>query len=229
MITRMEITYRSKLPCERNPEIFTTGSYTVKADGHEITFDFTEMIASTEIQDGYLYVLALQKNFDENVLGDFGVEELGESPVKYTIPMIDAALRKAKKEDFTEIFYECFGDQQETDFIRLEPLDITFYDYSTTGDGKGIAVEGLAFSNLEQETALTFQEEQLFLESNVFWSPFEEQKQYNGRRFKVLAELDDSERDSEVGRIFAIQLDGELMLQAYIDEINGEYYRLYAQ
>lgn len=82
---------------------------------------------------------------------------------------------------------------------------------------------------IEQKTALTFQEEKLLLENHVFWSPFEKQQQYNGCHFKIIAELGDIERDSEVGRMFVIQLDGESMMQAYIDEINGEYHSRYAQ
>lgn len=137
MITRMEILYLSKVPCYKKPAIFSTGGYSVKIDGLEFNFDFEDMIANAEIKDGYLYIHSLQKNLDETILD------------KITPDEADGLLRKVKKEDFKEVFYECDSDINGDDPILLEPVTITFYDYSTTGDGTPITVKGERFSNLE--------------------------------------------------------------------------------
>jgi hypothetical protein len=88
------------------------------------------MEASTEIIDGYLNIWALQRNFDSCLFDSYTLEEL------------DAALTKVKKEDFVEIFYECFSDQAEDEPICLEPVSIAFYDI----DGTPIVVRGSGFA-----------------------------------------------------------------------------------
>ena len=64
MITRMEITYRSENPCDVEPKIFTTGGYTIKNIGYDISFDFEDMFANIRVENGYLYIDVLQKNID---------------------------------------------------------------------------------------------------------------------------------------------------------------------
>lgn len=137
MITRMVMLYRSETPCKEKPAMFTTGEYTVKVDGREFSFDFEDMAAWTEIKDGYLYIDVLQQNLDVEFTTSIELDEA------------DGLLRRVRKEDFTEIYYECYGNADETDPISLEPVEITFYDFSDTGDGAPIVVEGERFSNLE--------------------------------------------------------------------------------
>ena len=138
MMTRMEIAYKSKEPCGAKPAIFTTGGYRLNVGARELHFDFTDMEASTEIIDGYLHITAVQKNFDDSLIDTY----------LFTPSGVDIALRLAKKEDFTEIYYECFADKDEEQFIDLEPLSIVFYNFSADGDGEPNEVEGTAFSNL---------------------------------------------------------------------------------
>lgn len=139
MITRLEMVYRSELPCKKKPALFSTGSYTVKVEGREFTFDFEEMTACTEIKDGYLYVDVMQKNLDDSFFTSIEPSEM------------DRLLRKVRKEDFTEIFYECYESPEEIGSISLVPVEMTFYDFSSTGDvdSAEIEVEGENFSNLE--------------------------------------------------------------------------------
>jgi hypothetical protein len=139
----MEIHYRSKSPCTYKPEIFTTGGYRLVIDGREFQFDFENMEANTKIVDGFLNIYSLQRNLDSSLFDGYTAEEL------------DAALKQVRKEGFTEIFYECFADQGETESIHLEPVSITFYD-----DGNPITVEGEGFAGLEGKTKRTIEEYQ---------------------------------------------------------------------
>lgn len=136
MITRMEITYRSKDPCNIKPEIFSTGGYAISIDGKDLTFDFEEMYANTRFEDGYIHIDSLQKNLDEEVLDGIKPE------------IADYMLKSVKKEDFTEIYYECFADREENNPIELTIENITFYDFSESGDGQPIEVGGDSFCNL---------------------------------------------------------------------------------
>ena len=132
MITRMEIIYRSQAPCSVKPAIFTTGGYAVTVGDRELHFDFEDMEANTEIEDGYLHINAVQKNFDESLLGGFTMAEA------------DTTLRTATREDYTEIFYECFADESEGTPILLEPTSVVFFDYSVECDGQPIIVGGFS-------------------------------------------------------------------------------------
>jgi len=135
MITQMEITYRSENPCNVKPEIFTTGGYIIKNIGNDITFDFEDMTANTRFENGYLYIDALQKNIDYTVSEDIPPE------------VLDNIFRTVKKEDFIEIFYECFEDQKEQHFINLIPESIVFYDFKESGNMTPIEVTGTSFIN----------------------------------------------------------------------------------
>ena len=139
MITRMEMTYRSKEPCNVKPKIFTTGGYEIVKDSSTFHFDFEDMEASVDIENGYLHISCLQKNLDPSLLEGFQDAE------------VDRILQTAKKEDFSDIFYECFADDAETKPIELIPESIVFYDFSTTGTGEPIVVGGESFSGLEKE------------------------------------------------------------------------------
>lgn len=141
MLTRMELVYRSKYRCSRTPAIFTTGGYYFTVDNRQYHFDFEDMEAGTRLEDGFLYINVLQKNLDESLLNGWTMSELSD------------ALCKAKKEDFNDIFYECFADADEKQLITLEPVSITFYDFSAEGTGKPIEVGGEGFTNLVEEIA----------------------------------------------------------------------------
>jgi len=132
----MEITYRSENPCNIKPEIFTTGGYTVKKGDKEITFDFEDMTANIRFENGYLYIDSMQKHLDETTSDGINPEEL------------DKILRSVKKEDFTEVFYECYADQEEKNFIKLLPESIVFYDYSEGSETEPIEVSGKDFINI---------------------------------------------------------------------------------
>lgn len=136
MITRMEITYRSKNPCDIKPEVFNTGGYAITQNGTELFFDFEEMIANTRFENGFLYIESLQKNLDESISEGFSTE------------VINRMLKSAKKEDFTEIYNECFADEEEKHPIELVAESITFYDFSASGSGEPIEVGGDSFNNL---------------------------------------------------------------------------------
>ena len=136
MITRMEITYRSENPCNIKPEIFTTGGYTITNNGNDIHFDFEDMYADFRFENDYLYIDALQKNIDETVLENISSEEL------------DKILRSVKKKDFTDIYYECFGDKEEQHFISLIPESIVFYDFSEEAEMLPVKVQGTGFVNI---------------------------------------------------------------------------------
>jgi len=136
MITRMEISYKSKKPTDITPAIFSTGSYTVSKEGKAFSFDFMDSEFSFRHEGGFLFVDCLCKNYEEDT---FQPQE-----------EVDHLMRRLTKSDFTKIFYECFVDETETSSIELVPERITFYDYSTNGDGKPIEMIGDAFDNLEQ-------------------------------------------------------------------------------
>jgi len=143
MITRMEITFKSKKKMTFNseelkktiPSILSPGSCRVKKDGMEFVFDFEETESGHRYEGDYLYVDCMYKNYDEDL----------DLPLKTTDPI----LRRVTKKDFLEVNYECYADVDENIPIELTPVDITFYDFSTSGDGKPITVQGDDFSNLE--------------------------------------------------------------------------------
>ena len=146
MITRMEITYKSVLPRTVEPGIFSTGNYIVSKDGESISFDFTEMESSFRFEGGYMYIDVLQKHWDD----DYCPEQ----------SLVDQFMRRLTKNDFIDMFYECFDTKDangnelaEEDYLSVElvPIDITFYDCSESGDGKPIIVTGEAFDNLRCE------------------------------------------------------------------------------
>lgn len=155
MIIGMEIKYRSQERCDKLAKIFTTGSYSVNIDGHELSFDFEEMVGTQEIEDGYLYVCAEQKNLDEDILGKVHREIIDNYPKvtteKISLEEADYLLKKVKKEDFSDIYYECFSDLEEEEYIPLVPISIHILDYSVMGVGdiNIIEVGGEAFSNIE--------------------------------------------------------------------------------
>ena len=136
MITRMEITYRSETPYKDKPAIFTTGEYTINQNGNDIHFDFEDMTADACIKDNYLYIYSEQKNMDETV-------SEGVSPEEF-----DNILRSVKKEDFTEIYYECYADRKEQNFIKLIPENIVFYAFDESGNITQIEVTGDEFINI---------------------------------------------------------------------------------
>ena len=132
----MEITYKSENPCNAKPEIFTTGRYTITNNGNDVHFDFEDSFAEFRFENGYMYIYSLQKNLDKIVSEGISSEEL------------DNILRSAKKEDFTEIYYECYADQEEQNFIKLIPESIAFYDFSKDSiSNEPIEVKGTAFIN----------------------------------------------------------------------------------
>lgn len=138
MITRMEITYRSKEPCSKKPEIFTTGGYEVLTNNLTVSFDFEEMTANCRFEDGYLYIDVLQKNLDKSILDSNGI----------SLEQADMVLRCAQKEDFREIYNECFVDLGEDEPLVLIPMEIEFADYSAGADTSPIRVLGNSFCNL---------------------------------------------------------------------------------
>ena len=136
MITRMEITYRSENPYKNKPAIFTTGGYTINQNDNDIHFDFEDMTADAQIKNNYLYIYSEQKNMDETVSEGISPEEL------------DNILRSVKKEDFTEIYYECYADREEQNFIKLISENIVFYAFDETGNMTQIEVTGDEFINI---------------------------------------------------------------------------------
>ena len=132
VITRMEITYRSKNPCDITPKLFSTGSYEIVLDGATLRFDFEDSEFEFSFENGYLYVNCLQKNLD--IIDSGGMEEAE----------IDNMMRTARMDDYMEIYYECFENEEECEegYIELIPQSITFYDCSDLGDGEPIIVEG---------------------------------------------------------------------------------------
>lgn len=136
MISRMEIHYRSKAPCSQKPAIFTTGGYRICVKGKEYHFDFEDMQATIAFDGELLHIYSEQRNFERSLFDG------------YTYEQLDSALKQVGKEDFTEIFYECFADENESEHIDLEPVSITFYDYALHYDYNAIEVDGNRFTNL---------------------------------------------------------------------------------
>ena len=138
MITRMEITYKSENPYNDKPEIFTTGGYTINQNGNDIHFDFEDMAADACIKDNYLYIYSEKRNIDETVSKGINPEELGN------------ILLSVKKEDFTEIYYECYADREEQNFIKLIPENIAFYAFDEFGNMTQIEITGDEFININE-------------------------------------------------------------------------------
>lgn len=68
-----------------------------------------------------------------------------------------------------------------------------------------------------------------FTPAETFFSPFDDYRQYNGQRFTVLRELNDSERNPKAGRMFEIELEGGEKITAFLEEIDDEYKVAYAR
>ena len=135
MITRMHVTMRSVKPTGITPKIFSLGSFTAVKEGRKFTFDFTDSEYEFSHDDeGHLNIDILLRNFDEDSFG----------PQKE----IDRLMRRLEKEDFTEIFYECYEDEEEEGEIQMKVLTATFFDFSTNGDGLPIPVMGDEFPTL---------------------------------------------------------------------------------
>lgn len=53
----------------------------------------------------------------------------------------------------------------------------------------------------------------------VFTSPYDQMKHHNGKKFTVIRELNDNERDPEVGSMYKIQLEDGEVIDAWPEEI----------
>jgi hypothetical protein len=154
---KMNIHYRSKEPCDKKPQIFSTGGYRVNTGGREYHFDFEDMEATIEFADGYLNIHSSQWSLEKSLFDDYTHEEL------------IAVLMHAKKEDFTEIFNECYGNLDETEDIPLDVVDISF-SYERTEfnqvicllDVKGSTVDLLRFDRAFEQNGTGYSIENLY-------------------------------------------------------------------
>lgn len=81
-----------------------------------INFDYKQWYANCEFKNGYLHLEVTHEYLDETITKNISLENLSK------------ILLNVKKEDFTEIFYECYSDSEENDFIHLVPQKGTFCD-----------------------------------------------------------------------------------------------------
>lgn len=114
------IRYRSREKITKKPEIFTTGGYSALHEtGEEIFFDWNDMRAvCEETSDGYIEIEATLTSFDPDVFGD------GES-----LDYISA--EDLTNSDLTEVYFECYKEVDEIDFIFLDVIEFEVYDRST--------------------------------------------------------------------------------------------------
>ena len=149
-ITRLKLTYRSKEKCDTKPAIFTTGGYSVRLpDGRIYNFDFEDMESLVRFENGYMFIDVLQKNQDLSLCPNGEFDDEPAMTEKEYVEMLTTVATKCRKEDFTEIFYESWTteDEENGDSTPLICLDMTFYDYSTSGTGESMELQGEAFAD----------------------------------------------------------------------------------
>ena len=56
-----------------------------------------------------------------------------------------------------------------------------------------------------------------------FFSPFEDCKIYNGRKYKIIRKLDETEVDKECGEMFLIEFETGTQIDAFREELDGDY------
>lgn len=125
---RMEIKYKSAHPYPHadKPKVCTTGGYTVVKDGRTIAFDFNESYGGAEIKDGYLYIDFTLKNIE--IYSENGEETIYSDDSSENKTDLNPNLFKDLHiTDFTEVFYECFLDSEETIHIEMNPTKISFF------------------------------------------------------------------------------------------------------
>lgn len=126
------IKYVSRKPVGKKPEIFTTGGYSgVNKDGVEIMFDWEEFSAgATVLEDGRIEIEAHLRGFDTEFFKDSNE----------TIKSITA--EELAKLNLTEVFYECYEDQNEENFIYLDVVEFVLYHWDSDKE--------YAFQNLKE-------------------------------------------------------------------------------
>lgn len=119
MITRMNITFKSKERVNTKPKIYSIGGFEIQYSGKSYRFDFEESGTSVKLDDdGFLHVRSELKNIDEDYSSASAIE-------------LNRIFRLATKEDYSEIYYECFQESEDEEPIHLICIDISYYDFDT--------------------------------------------------------------------------------------------------
>lgn len=113
------------------PEIWTLGGFGVDLiNGDRINFDWNESYSGAEFDNGHLVMDCELRDFAYDVFGDEYLE-LG-----FTHEQICGALLASGLLD--EVYYECFADQEEEQFIFMDLVSFTIDDggkeYSFTAE-----------------------------------------------------------------------------------------------
>lgn len=115
------IKYVTRKPLGKKPAIFSTGGYSGKTkDGKEIIFDWLDSYGRATVrEDGHVEIEVDLCNFDEEFTVDSSDKNSGAD--KLTPESLTAIT-------LTEVFYECFADEEEEDFIYLDVVEFAVYD-----------------------------------------------------------------------------------------------------
>lgn len=115
------INYCSKEKVKNEPKIFSTGGYRVLDEkNQEILFDFNLSESGCEIlEDGRLKIDVSLREFDADFFEESNksIEELDK-----ITPELLASFK------LLEVYYECFADDNEEEFIELEVVDFCIED-----------------------------------------------------------------------------------------------------
>jgi hypothetical protein len=60
-------------------------------------------------------------------------------------------------------------------------------------------------------------------EQKLYFSPFESYAKYNGKHYTIIRQLDKTEVDEEAGNVFKIMFDDGEIIEAFQEELDGDY------
>lgn len=132
---RGHIKYVSRKPLGKKPEIFSTGGYSGKtANGDVVIFDWCETVGHATVrEDGHVEIVANLRDFDMEFTTTSSTPELSEEKVT---PELLTAL------ELTEVFYEAFADQHEEQFVYMDVVEFSIYEFKSRKE--------YSFQNLDQ-------------------------------------------------------------------------------
>jgi hypothetical protein len=111
------IILRSKEPFDGHPEVFTIGSFSAMNNDREFGYDW-DTVGSNSSTDEHGYLII------EAGLSDFS-EDFDEANIAAGIELNEITAQFITESTLVEMFYECYSDKDETNFIMMELVSFT--------------------------------------------------------------------------------------------------------